>query len=228
MNLRTLTLKYLGWCPGVKEAARFMPERDIPGIFLIGSLSAVILLTGVVFYSLFTQPLIWAPRVVFIDGIEYPDEHFNESFDYSSLKSKDVVLHQPFNPSEFLPGGGEDKEFAIPRLDDIDGILEEFGTPSVVIGYALWIGNSTWDDVVRWWYGDSVNLSETIGKSVRIRFGDSNVFYEVERRGQSLTIGKWYKSSETKYGSIWKIEVSCNSPHLGTIFRRGLRSGRGI
>ena len=30
MNLRTITLRYLGWCPGVKAAARFLPDRDIP------------------------------------------------------------------------------------------------------------------------------------------------------------------------------------------------------
>ena len=29
MNLRSLTLKYLGWCPGVESAARFIPERDV-------------------------------------------------------------------------------------------------------------------------------------------------------------------------------------------------------
>jgi len=31
MNLRTLTLKYLGWCPGVDSAARFIPDREING-----------------------------------------------------------------------------------------------------------------------------------------------------------------------------------------------------
>lgn len=30
MNFRALTLKYLGWCPGVEAAARFIPDRDIP------------------------------------------------------------------------------------------------------------------------------------------------------------------------------------------------------
>jgi len=30
MNLRTLTLKYLGWCPGMDNAARFIPDGDIP------------------------------------------------------------------------------------------------------------------------------------------------------------------------------------------------------
>ena len=32
MNLRTLTLKYLGWCPGMDNAARFIPDGDIPGV----------------------------------------------------------------------------------------------------------------------------------------------------------------------------------------------------
>jgi len=30
MNLRVLTLKYIGWCPGVESAARFIPDRNIP------------------------------------------------------------------------------------------------------------------------------------------------------------------------------------------------------
>lgn len=30
MNLRKITLKYMGWCPGFKAAARFIPDREIP------------------------------------------------------------------------------------------------------------------------------------------------------------------------------------------------------
>ena len=30
MNLRALTLKYMGWCPGIEVAARFIPDREIP------------------------------------------------------------------------------------------------------------------------------------------------------------------------------------------------------
>jgi len=29
MNLRNLTQTYLGWCPGIKSAARFIPDRFI-------------------------------------------------------------------------------------------------------------------------------------------------------------------------------------------------------
>ena len=28
MNPRRYTLRYMGWCPGVKSAARFIPDRD--------------------------------------------------------------------------------------------------------------------------------------------------------------------------------------------------------
>ena len=222
MNFRVLTLKYMGWCPGVKAAARFMPDRDIPEIYLIGSTLAVILVG--IYYSNLMPPPVWEPKVVYIDGIEYPDEYFNEDFDYASLKGKKVVFHQPFNRSEFLMGDSQIEEFSISELDELEGILDELGTPKIVVGYALWIGSSTWEEVARWRYGDSVNLNEIIGTRIWRTFGDySNVNYEVERRGQSLYISKYYRESETHRSAIWSIEVSCNSPYLGTIFRRGLR-----
>jgi hypothetical protein len=48
MNLRTLTLKYLGWCPGIKEAARFIPGREIPStqVAMMLALASMISLTG--------------------------------------------------------------------------------------------------------------------------------------------------------------------------------------
>ena len=32
MKLRALTLKYFGWCPGMDNAARFIPDGDIPDV----------------------------------------------------------------------------------------------------------------------------------------------------------------------------------------------------
>jgi len=29
MNLRKITVKYMGWCPGIEAAARFIPDREI-------------------------------------------------------------------------------------------------------------------------------------------------------------------------------------------------------
>jgi len=226
MNFRVLTLKYMGWCPGVKAVARFMPDRDIPEIYLIGSTFAVILVG--IYYSNLMPPPVWEPKVVYIDGIEYPDEYFNEDFDYASLKGKKVVFHQPFSRSEFFMGPSQIEEFSISELDELEGILDELGTPKILVGYALWIGSCTWEEVAIWWYGDSVDLNEIIGTIIWRTFGDySNVYYEVARFGHSLSISKYYRKSETVRSAIWSIEVSCNSPHLGTMFRRGLRGGIG-
>jgi hypothetical protein len=51
VNLRTITLKYLGWCPGVSSAARFIPNRDADPrrIASIITLILVILVSG--FYT---------------------------------------------------------------------------------------------------------------------------------------------------------------------------------
>jgi len=46
MNLRKITLRYMGWCPGIDNAAKFIPDMDIPdvkirkiGAILIAALS---------------------------------------------------------------------------------------------------------------------------------------------------------------------------------------------
>ena len=38
MNPRTVALRYLGWCPGVESAARFMPDQDLPTSKIVASL----------------------------------------------------------------------------------------------------------------------------------------------------------------------------------------------
>ena len=32
MNLRNLTLKYMGWCPGIDDAAKFLPNFEINSV----------------------------------------------------------------------------------------------------------------------------------------------------------------------------------------------------
>lgn len=51
MNLRTITLKYMGWCPGVSSAARFIPNRDADPrrIVSIIALAMLMLISG--FYT---------------------------------------------------------------------------------------------------------------------------------------------------------------------------------
>ena len=221
MNFRVLMIKYIGWCPGVESAARFVPNRDIPETYVIGATLAVVL--AGIYYSNLMPPTGWEPKIVYIDGIEYPDTYFNESFDYSSLKGKKIVFHQPFNRSEFLKGSSKIEEFGISEFDELEGILDELRTPKIVVRYALWIGNCTWEEAATWWHGDSVDLNDVIGTNIGRIFGDYDaVYYEAVRNGNTLSISKYHRKSETVRSAIWSVEVSCTPPHLGTMFRRGL------
>ncbi|HUV55096.1 MAG TPA: hypothetical protein VMW03_07820 [Candidatus Krumholzibacteriaceae bacterium] len=44
MNLRKLTLRYMGWCPGYDSASRFVPDRDIGGRAVAAAFTAVMLI----------------------------------------------------------------------------------------------------------------------------------------------------------------------------------------
>ena len=49
MNLRRVTLRYLGWCPGVKSASKFIPDREVDNRFIfpvILLLSVALLIAG--------------------------------------------------------------------------------------------------------------------------------------------------------------------------------------
>lgn len=222
MNPRKVTLRYLGWCPGVDHAAKFFPDRDVPDIFFIGSGLAIILLVGA--YQLSIPPPAWEPRVAYIDGVEYPDEYFDTSFNYSSLRGKQITLYQPFNRSEIGSGDHQHEELNISRVDELVGILEEFGAPKIVIGYAMWIGNCTWTEAVKKWLGEPVNLNEVnqIGKTFGRAVG-RYVNYDVYRDGTRLSISKMYKTGEGEFSSIWSVHVKLYfPPYQITVFRKGV------
>lgn len=48
MNLRKITLRYMGWCPGVKAASRFLPDGEIPStqVAMMLALASMISLSG--------------------------------------------------------------------------------------------------------------------------------------------------------------------------------------
>jgi hypothetical protein len=48
MNPRALTLQYLSWCPGVKAASQFLPDREIPStqVAMMLALASMISLSG--------------------------------------------------------------------------------------------------------------------------------------------------------------------------------------
>lgn len=55
MNFRKITLKYMGWCPGIEAAARFIPDKEIPRTHVYILISIAALGVGVP-YLLFFEP----------------------------------------------------------------------------------------------------------------------------------------------------------------------------
>jgi len=90
MNLRRITLKYMGWCPGVDQAARFLLDHEIPlkPWMLSVSVVAIIAIFLVAQPSFYSQypPYEEGPLKVYIrEGVDREviyDRDFNETFDY--------------------------------------------------------------------------------------------------------------------------------------------------
>lgn len=58
MNLRSLTLRYMGWCPGVEAAAHFIPDREIPN----KRVKQVSIIGGLIFLSYLIYNVVTPPR----------------------------------------------------------------------------------------------------------------------------------------------------------------------
>ena len=50
MNLRKLALTYLGWCPGVEAAAKFVPNKEISSVKLGFLIIIIFSLSGATFF----------------------------------------------------------------------------------------------------------------------------------------------------------------------------------
>ena len=81
MNLRKVTLRYLGWCPGLDSAARFIPDRNIVGANHLRSgfqiaLSKPILFVPALLAILF-DTLFWV--ITPSEGVIYPQFTYSMS-----------------------------------------------------------------------------------------------------------------------------------------------------
>ncbi len=225
MNLRTTTIKYLGWCPGIESASKFVPDRDIHDRYIFGSGLLFVLLVG--YIGLNTPQPIWEPRTVIINGLAYSDDTIDESFDYSSLKDSTISLDIPLNRSEFIKGDSLEQDFTITGKKGLEDYLENLDTPNIVIGYAMWLGDGSWSEALERYYDESdvpasvLTIGDTFGKP-----RPSFVYYYVQREGSgTLLIKKMYQKAPGNNRPVWvlRVEFNQNSEYDVTFFRSGTR-----
>jgi hypothetical protein len=153
MNLRRMTLKYMGWCPGIEAAARFIPKRELSSqsvILLAVSFTSIITVGLFAAQNLLTRP----PLEIKIDGVTYADEEFDEDFDYPGLRDSYIDFTLLCNSSEFSASSDVEAQLLeFERLEEAWLLLEELDTPSVVIGFARWLSNRTFNEAYQEFYG---------------------------------------------------------------------------
>jgi len=229
MNFRGVTLRYLGWCPGVKAAASFIPDREVPDIYVLST--ALMLIVSVGAIQLYSPRTPVSVDTVYIDGDEYPMRLFNASYDYSTLTDRTVDINEPLEWSEFKEGDNLAQQVELESLRALETLLEERNAPQIITMYALWVSNATWDEAIMRYYNgsedpDQVNMfSKQFGRPR----GD-NVWYIVERyhpeNGNYLIVQKMYLKAPGVHNALWsiKIKIFDSPPYPGELFIRGKRN----
>jgi hypothetical protein len=241
MNLRKVTLRYLGWCPGVESAARFIPEGELSSKTV---LAMAISFTSIIIVGLYIAQNLLAPPTsgpleIKIDGVKYTDEDFDEDFNYPGLRDSYIDFTIRRNASEFTASGDmESQILEFEKLEDTWLLLEELDTPSVVIGFARWLSNRTFNEAYQEFYGrdpmeikdypSTPEVSLTLGSRMaqRCRF-------QVDRHPSSLggvdiyvngTDGIFVIKRETGIGrglAVWSLYIRLNdTPPYPAVFSR--------
>jgi hypothetical protein len=237
MNLRKVTLRYLGWCPGLESAARFIPEKELSRqsvILLAVSFTSIIIVGLFAAQNLLTRP----PLEIKIDGVTYADEEFDEDFDYPGLRDSYIDFTILRNSSEFSASSDiESQVLEFERLEEAWLLLEELDTPSVVIGFARWLSNRTFREAYQEFYGrDSAKIEDLSSTpEVSLTLGSrmaQRCRFEVDRhrssRGVDIyvngTDGIFVIKRETGIGrsiGVWSLYIRLNdTPPYPAVFRR--------
>lgn len=161
MNLRKITLKYMGWCPGIKAAAQFIPDTYVPVTpkLLIITMIIFLGLTLLSFeaYRLYSPPPISeGPFKVYVGKGEntrvFYDYEFNNSFDYARLWEKEranrltVYFREKFNSSEYAKGSIEVEELSFTDIDDLCQYMRGLGAPNVLVRFTRFMLNQSFEE----------------------------------------------------------------------------------
>ena len=171
MNLRNITLKYMGWCPGVEVAARFVPDREINiplSMRLFTATIAIFLCSTLIAYT-FYPPMPEGPLQIttyLSTGKQAIFDHeFNESYDYGLLWGREwehrtiVIFREKLDLSEFASGA--EAEVENPTFETLEEVYqyvrEEVGAPNVVACLARYLLNQTFEETYFKIWGEPVD-----------------------------------------------------------------------
>ena len=159
MNLRRITLRYMGWCPGVDRAARFIPDNEIPFKPWILSVGVVAIIALYVvaqpsFYSLY-PPYEEGPLKVYVgqgaDRSVIYDRDFNDTFDYLQLYEYDwrgpAYFVEKLDESEYAETRMATETIYFYSLEELFEYLRgDLKAPNVVWGLVRSLLEHTWEE----------------------------------------------------------------------------------
>ena len=160
MNPRKITLRYMGWCPGIKAAARFVPNKEIniPFSMRLFTITIAIFFCFTLIAHVFYPPIPEGPLRITINHYTGKqvifDHEFNESYDYGLLWGRKwelrtiVIFREKLDPSEFA--SGVEAEVEKPTFETLEEVYqyvrEEVGAPNVVACLARYLLNQTFEE----------------------------------------------------------------------------------
>lgn len=217
MNPRRILKEYLGWCPGIDAAARFVPDIEIPRSVTITSV--IISLTIIILANSMIPPPFRekaGPLEIIIDGEIFYDEMFTEDFNYSSLVRRErnfkTYFLEPVDPKEFADEV-KIEHSQVERLRDVWNILDRLKMPNIVRGFARLICDGRYDELTKIFFDGGPR----VGIQVLLGGGKGGVTYHIQRtpatedRVERIRILKEYSLAPMMGASIWVLEVKVYS-----------------
>lgn len=176
MNLRRITLKYMGWCPGVDNAARFIPDYDVPlkpWMLFVSVVGITILyLVGQPSFNVRYPPYEEGPLKVYVgqgtDREVIYDRDINETFDYFQLYKYDwrgpAYFVEKLDDSEYAEARMATETIYFYSLEELFEYLRgDLKAPNVVWGLVRSLLEHTWEEfAVEAGYGSTKKGASTI------------------------------------------------------------------
>ena len=175
-----------------------------------------------------------------------PDDMFDEKFNYPELRDKHIEFNAPFKAEFSISGKFETQIHEFDSLEDVWLLLEELDTPRIVIGFAKWLTNGTFEDVFVKFHGYHPSERGEFGGSpeeISLWFGrmkDGWCHFEVIREPapgsyipgivtgiDGIYVKKRYTHQQESRGSgVWTIYIRLNdAPPFYTVLIRHISYG---